>query len=281
MTARRRLVHAPWPAGVAATSAADAFGRRASPAGLLAGQAGQIAAAAQAMAARFRRGGKLMVFGEGAASTDAQHIAVEFIHPVIVGKRALPAISLTCDAATVTGVAAREGLARIFGYQIEQLGDRQDIALGISRANQCPSVLAGLRTARELGLLTVALTGGEADAGAHEEQPDYILKAGSADPLVAKENQVTTYHILWELVHVFLEQPGSPSAPGPLPCRDDVCITCSDTAVAVTVTELLDDGLAVVATDAGPEEVSVALVTANVGDTILVHAGEAIAVIKR
>ena len=70
------------------------------------------------------------------------------------------------------------------------------------------------------------------------------------------------------------------NVPGAPQCHDDVCITCSDTAVAVTVLELLDDGLAMVATDAGPEEVSVALVTAGVGDTILVHAGEAIAVIE-
>jgi hydrogenase expression/formation protein HypC len=67
---------------------------------------------------------------------------------------------------------------------------------------------------------------------------------------------------------------------GPVPeCHDDVCITCSDTAVAVTVLRLLDDDLAIVDTPAGEEEVSVALVTAGVGDTILVHAREAIAVV--
>jgi hydrogenase expression/formation protein HypC len=62
-------------------------------------------------------------------------------------------------------------------------------------------------------------------------------------------------------------------------CHDDVCITCSDTAVAVTIVRLLADDLAIVDTGAGQEEVSVALVTAGVGDTILVHAGEAIAVV--
>jgi hydrogenase expression/formation protein HypC len=64
-------------------------------------------------------------------------------------------------------------------------------------------------------------------------------------------------------------------------CHGDVCITCSDTAVEVTVLRLLADELAVVDTGAGEEEVSVALVTARVGDTILVHAGEAIAVVGR
>ena len=73
---------------------------------------------------------------------------------------------------------------------------------------------------------------------------------------------------------------GSAISNGP-GCHDDVCITCSDTAVAVTVVRLLGDGLAIVDTGAGQEEVSVALVRAAVGDTVLVHAKEAIAVVGR
>jgi hydrogenase expression/formation protein HypC len=72
------------------------------------------------------------------------------------------------------------------------------------------------------------------------------------------------------------QEPGASMAPE---CDDEVCITCSDTAVAVTIARLLPDGLAVVDTEAGQEEVSVALVDAGVGDTVLVHAGEAIAVV--
>jgi hydrogenase maturation factor len=74
-------------------------------------------------------------------------------------------------------------------------------------------------------------------------------------------------------------QPAAPQPAAPQQCHDDICITCSDTAVAVTVARLLPDGLALVDTEAGQEEVSVALVAAGVGDTILVHAGEAIAVV--
>ncbi len=76
-----------------------------------------------------------------------------------------------------------------------------------------------------------------------------------------------------------LPAPRSASAAAVPQCHDDVCITCSDTAVEVTVVELLGDGLALVDTGRGQEEVSVALVTAAVGDTILVHAKEAIAVV--
>ena len=68
---------------------------------------------------------------------------------------------------------------------------------------------------------------------------------------------------------------------GPPECTEEICITCSDSAVAVTVVRLLDDGLAIVDTGRGEEEVSVALVVASVGDTVLVHAGEAIAVVTK
>ena len=70
-----------------------------------------------------------------------------------------------------------------------------------------------------------------------------------------------------------------PAAQSPGPCLDEVCVTCSDTAVAVTIVRLLASDLAIVDTGSGEEEVSVALVAADIGDTILVHAGEAIAVV--
>jgi len=181
------------------------FELRSDPARDLARQAGTIAEACHAMAVRFHRGGKLVVFGAGGPSADAQHVAVEFMHPVIVGKRALPAISLTTDVATVTGIAEQEGVDAIFAHQIRFLADPDDIALGICGDGNSPSVLAGLDTAKELGLLTVALTGGD---GGRVYSVDHLLVAASDDPRVVKEMHVTMYHILWELVHVFLEQPG-------------------------------------------------------------------------
>jgi D-sedoheptulose 7-phosphate isomerase len=193
---------------VAGDAALRAFGRRDGPVQDLAGQADAVATACHAMAVRFHQGGKLVVFGTGAASTDAQHVAVEFVHPVIVGKRALPAISLTTDVATVTGIAAREGMDAIFSRQLRLLAEPADIALGISATGHCASVLAGLAAARELGLLTIALVGGDGGAIAASPAVDHALVARSADPRVVKEVHVTTYHVLWELVHVFFEQPG-------------------------------------------------------------------------
>jgi D-sedoheptulose 7-phosphate isomerase len=191
--------------------AGQLFLARADPIRDLARQADAVARACHAMAERFHHGGKLIAFGTSIASTDAQHVAVEFVHPVIVGKRALPAISLTADIATVTGVAARDGMAEIFARQIRSLAEPADIALGIAPDGRSPAVLTGLAAAHELGMLTIALAGGpEGAAGPVAASPavDHALLAASADPLIVKEVQVTAYHVLWELVHVFFEQPG-------------------------------------------------------------------------
>ena len=191
------------------------FARREAPLASLADQADAVADTCHAMAVRFHQGGKLVVFGTGTASTDAQHVAVEFVHPVIVGKRALPAISLTTDVATVTGIAEREGMDAIFSHQLRYLAAPSDIALGICSTGDCRSVLAGLATARQLGMRTIALAGGDGGAIAAGPAADHVLLARSDDPRVVKEMHVTMYHLLWELVHVFFEQPGALS-PGVL-----------------------------------------------------------------
>jgi D-sedoheptulose 7-phosphate isomerase len=178
------------------------FEARTAPLAALADDAGAVARACHAIAAAFQRGGKLIVFGNGGPSTDAQHVAVEFVHPVIVGKRALPAVSLTADVATVTGIAAREGIDEVFAHQLRVLGEPGDIALGISSDGRCANVRRGLAVARERGLLTVALSGGA------PMEADHALVARSDDPQVVKEVHVTTYHVLWELTHVLLERPG-------------------------------------------------------------------------
>jgi D-sedoheptulose 7-phosphate isomerase len=133
------------------------------------------------------------VFGNGGAATDAQHVAVEFMHPVIVGKRALPAMALA------DGFAER---MRLFGRP-------DDIALGISADGCCANVLEALREASERGLETVALLGGDGGDIARSGPAHHVLIARSDDPCVVKEVHVTAYHVLWELVHVFFDQPGT------------------------------------------------------------------------
>jgi D-sedoheptulose 7-phosphate isomerase len=185
-----------------------AAARRTLPAKLLAEDAGRVARACYDMAVRFHGGGRLVVFGGGGAATDAQHIAVEFVHPVIVGKRALPAFSLANDVPTLTGVAAREGFSEVFAHQLRHLGDRRDIALAVSPDGHCAHVLRGLETANDLGMLTIALTGGDGGKIAPSPAVDHAFTVHSDDPEVVMEVQVTTYHILWELVHVYFEQAG-------------------------------------------------------------------------
>jgi D-sedoheptulose 7-phosphate isomerase len=195
-------------ATVLAARARELFDRRDEPTRDFAAQAAAVAAACHDMAVRFHQGGKLVVFGTGSASTDAQHVGVEFVHPVIVGKRALPAISLTSDVATVTGVAARGDTAAIFSHQLRYLARPADIALGISADGNCPAVLSGVRAAGELGMMVIALVGGDGGEIAACPAVNHLLVASSADPRVVKELHVTAYHVLWELVHVFFEQPG-------------------------------------------------------------------------
>jgi len=191
------------------TAAAELFDRRVGPGRALGADAELVARACHDMARRFAGGGKLVVFGSGAAATDAQHLAVEFVHPVIVGKRAFPALSLAADVATLTGVASRDGVAEVFARQLRLLADPTDIALGLSADGDCPLVRGGLEAARERGLLTVALVGGDGGAVAADRLADHVLVARSTDPRVVKEVHVTTYHVLWELVHVFFEHPGA------------------------------------------------------------------------
>ncbi|SDR20621.1 SIS domain-containing protein [Thermostaphylospora chromogena] len=268
------------------TAMRSAFDRRTAPGRALAGDADVLARACRAMAERFRAGGKLIVFGNGAACADADHVAVEFVHPVIVGKRALPAISLAGDAASLTAVAGAQGLTEVFAARIRLLAAPADIALGISPDGRCPNVLRGLRAAREAGLLTVALVGGgEAGAGEAGAVADHVLAARCDDPLLVREIHVTAYHMLWELVHVFLDRMPAPpvnaETASPSCAGDDTCLTCSDAAVPVRVRKLLGGGRALAETGTGTEEISVALVDAGPGDTVLVHAGEAIAVVGR
>jgi D-sedoheptulose 7-phosphate isomerase len=186
----------------------QAFARRETAGRMLSEDSDRVARACQDMAVRFHRGGKLIAFGNGGAGTDAAHVAVEFMHPVIVGKRALPALAVSNDAAAITGVARRQGFAEVFAHQVRQWAAPADIALGISADGQCIDVLRGLQAGHELGLLTVALTGGDGGVLAGSPAVDHVLVAQSDDPAVVKEIHVTTYHILWELVHVFFEQPG-------------------------------------------------------------------------
>jgi D-sedoheptulose 7-phosphate isomerase len=167
----------------------------------------RIAEACWAMARRFHQGGRLLAFGNGAWATDAQHVSVEFVHPVIVGKRALPALALTNDSATLSGLLATGDREMPFVRQLKVLARPQDIALGFSPDGSCTNVVAALKVARQMGLLTLGLAGGDGGLLKRTEL-DFCFVVQTDDPLVIQETHETLYHILWELVHIFFEHEG-------------------------------------------------------------------------
>ncbi len=171
-------------------------------------EAGRIADACWAMARRFHQGGRLLAFGNGASATDAQHVSVEFVHPVIVGKRALPALALTNDSATISSRAVGGGDDEmLFARQLNVLARPQDIAMGFSLDGRCENVVAALGVAKQKGLLALGLAGGEGGA-MRTADLDFFFVVPSRDPFVIQETHETLYHILWELVHIFFEHEG-------------------------------------------------------------------------
>lgn len=170
-------------------------------------EAERIAQACWAMARRFHRRGRLLAFGNGASATDAQHVAVEFVHPVIVGKRALPAQALTNDSASLSALMAGQQGARSFASLLSIIGRPEDIAMGFSVNGTEENIVAALRQAREMGMLTLGLTG--CGGGLFRDFPlDFCFIVPSSDSFVVQETHETLYHVLWELVHVFFENEG-------------------------------------------------------------------------
>jgi D-sedoheptulose 7-phosphate isomerase len=143
-------------------------------------EAFRLAEACRAMSERFLKGGRLLAFGRGPYSTDAQHVSVEFVHPVIVGKRALPALDISL----------------LFRPWLETILHPEDIVMGFGPPQGDDEVRSALEFARSRDALTFALPG---VAGS------YAVEAFTADPFIHQEMIEILYHTLWESVHVFLE----------------------------------------------------------------------------
>ena len=110
-------------------------------------------------AASLERDGKLLFFGNGGSAADAQHLATEFTVRYVGDRRALPAIALTTDSSALTAIGNDLGFERLFARQIEALGRRGDVAIGITTSGRSPNVLAGLEAARAAGITAAAFTG--------------------------------------------------------------------------------------------------------------------------
>jgi D-sedoheptulose 7-phosphate isomerase len=162
--------------------------------------AGRIAECAGAMARAFDAGGRLFVMGNGGSSCDAAHVSVEFMHPIIEKRPALPALALTTDTAMLTAVGNDQDFALAFAQQLRMLGRRGDIALGISTSGKSANVNRALQAAREAGLLTVGFSG--RDGGRMPEICDHCFTVPSFSIHRIQETHETLLHILWDLIHV-------------------------------------------------------------------------------
>jgi D-sedoheptulose 7-phosphate isomerase len=143
-------------------------------------ESNRLALACREMSRRFLLGGRLLAFGRGPYATDAQHVSVEFVHPIIVGKRALPALDLSI----------------LFGPWVEAILQPEDIVMGLGPPAGDPEVDHALSAAAQAGAMTFALPG---RAGS------YTLDPPSRHPFIHQELIEIIYHVLWETVHVFLE----------------------------------------------------------------------------
>jgi D-sedoheptulose 7-phosphate isomerase len=143
-------------------------------------EAPRLAQSCREMSERFLRGGRLLAFGRGAYATDAQHVSVEFVHPVIVGKRALPALDLSI----------------LFRPWLEAILCADDMVMGFGTPAGDAEVCAALEWAQKRGAMTFALPGSSGD---------YAVAPASTDEFLHQEVTEILYHTLWETVHVFFE----------------------------------------------------------------------------
>jgi hypothetical protein len=223
-----------------------------------------LAGAALDLARRFHDGATLWVISPQ-WEPHAHHVAVEFVHPVIMGKRALPSVALVePDPVAQARVASQPG----------------DLLLAVASADQ-PAVVDAMRRAPAWGALTLWIgSGPRPSAGA----ANHVLWIDSDDPMVpATGTFVLMYHLLWELTHVCFEHPGllKPECTdvGAPPARGGVCVTCSDEGrLGEVVLEPADvTGRALVRTAGGEEWVDVTMLgDVAPNDLVLVHAGAAI-----
>jgi D-sedoheptulose 7-phosphate isomerase len=162
--------------------------------------ADEIGELCERMAERFRAGRKLLVMGNGGSACDAQHMAVEFVHPIVEKRRALPAIDLVSQVPLLTAISNDEDFTRVFVDQLKLCGMKDDMALAISTSGQSPNLIYALETAKELGMLTIAFSG--RDGGRIAGVADYCFNVPSYSTHRIQETHVALLHVLWDLVHV-------------------------------------------------------------------------------
>jgi D-sedoheptulose 7-phosphate isomerase len=156
----------------------------------------------RALAERFRRGGRLFVVGNGGSSCDAQHVAVEFQHPIIEKRKALPAMALTSDTAILTAIANDSDFSRVFVEQLDVLARPSDALLAISSSGASANVNRAVRWARDRELLTIGFSGRDGGTLAELCEHSFVVKGWSIHRV--QETHTVLLHLLWDQVQIAL-----------------------------------------------------------------------------
>jgi len=164
--------------------------------------ASELATCARSLAVQFERGAKLFTMGNGGSACDAEHVAVEFMHPILEKRRALPAVALTTSSALLSAVGNDRDFSFAFTDALRLLAHEGDIVLGISTSGDSANVCRAVEAARELGCVTVGFTG--RDGGRLARLCDHAFVVPSYSIHRIQETHVALLHILWDLVHVAL-----------------------------------------------------------------------------
>jgi D-sedoheptulose 7-phosphate isomerase len=159
---------------------------------------GRLTRCAIEVAARFEAGGRLLTFGNGGSATDAQQLAALFLCPGCEAQP-LPAIGLASDPAVLTALANDIGVDVIFARQIAAIGQRHDIAVGLSTSGNSENLLRAFDEAHRRGMLTVGISGYDGGKMAELDCLDYLFVAPTTSIHRIQEAQTTIYHVLWEL----------------------------------------------------------------------------------
>ncbi len=178
-------------------------------------QAPVLVGAAKAVAGVYRRGGRLFSMGNGGSSCDASHVAVEFVHPITAGRPALAAINLVADIAMISAVGNDVGFEHVFVRQVIAQGRAGDGLIGISTSGNSVNLISAFAKAKEMGLATIGLAGGDGGKMKTCGFVDYCLVVPTTSIHRIQECHVAAYHILWDLVHTLLaDDRGSAGAKG-------------------------------------------------------------------
>ena len=161
-------------------------------------EVGKIIEITELVIESLKKNGKVMLFGNGGSASDSQHIAAELVGRFKKERAGLPAIALTVNTSTLTALANDYGFDIVFARQIEALGQKNDVAIGISTSGKAKNVACALKQAKKMGIKTVALTGG--DGGEIVKIADVSLVVPSLNTARIQEAHITIGHIICELV---------------------------------------------------------------------------------